>query len=70
MQQKAVLEQLEHLIDAHGLSGIISGLTEIARQKADHIRENWQDRELSKEWERSAKHLERAQVAIDRLNHS
>lgn len=48
------IEQLEQLIDQHSLKYILESLSTICSEKADHIRTNWQDRDLAKEWQHTA----------------
>jgi hypothetical protein len=49
-----VTETLEALIDKHGLLHVVTALDLICTEKADHIRTNWQDRALAKDWDRAA----------------
>ena len=55
---------LEKLIDTNGLQAVIVALSQICFEKADHIRENWQDDKLSKLWEKNAKVLDTAQSKL------
>jgi hypothetical protein len=48
-------EKLEELIDHSSFSGVVMALVQIANEKADHIRANWQDEGTAKRWERAAK---------------
>ncbi len=45
---------LESLVDRYGLSMILRTLAEIASEKAEHIRSNWQDAGAAREWDRAA----------------
>jgi hypothetical protein len=56
----SVTEQLEALIDAHGLTHIVTGLVLVCSEKAEHIRHNWQDRTTAKAWDADARTLEKA----------
>jgi len=61
---------LEDLVDASSVSAIISTLESVAYEKAEHVRENWQDEPLARVWERIGKSLNRSYmhvVKIDRL---
>lgn len=44
--------ELENMIDAYGLVGVLETIAEIAGEKADHIRVNWQDASSAQHWER------------------
>jgi len=54
------LSQLETLVDSFGLSTILDYLTNICHEKATHIRENWQDEQLAKTWEKDGKIIDNA----------
>lgn len=45
--------QLEQLVDACGLDGVIAGLANICAAKSDHTLVNWQDRQLANAWMRA-----------------
>jgi len=53
-----LLETLETLIDANDLEEVAAALAQVARLKAVHIGENWQDDSLKKSWLRDAKTIE------------
>ncbi len=38
-------------VDSEGLSNTLEALADICLAKADHIRENWQDKGLAKMWD-------------------
>ena len=44
------LDSLETLIDRHGMTRVLQALAEICELKADHLRANWQDETLAKQW--------------------
>ena len=52
---EAVAEILETLIDRHGLLHILTGLELVCSEKAEHIRDNWQDARLARLWDRAAR---------------
>jgi hypothetical protein len=58
-------EALERLIDASSLATVVHTLAEIAAEKAEHIRCNWQDRLTARQWDRAARVLGGAAVKID-----
>jgi len=59
-------DDLEMMIDKHGLSKVLFWIAEICHEKADHVKSNWQDRELAKAWNVDAKAVERI-AAKDRI---
>jgi hypothetical protein len=46
--------QIEFAIDTMGVSGLLSAIAEICNEKADHLRENWQDNAAAKDWDKTA----------------
>lgn len=42
--------QLEMLVDATSLQGVLMALSEICDEKAEHVQTNWQDRGLARQW--------------------
>lgn len=48
------IHNLESMIDSEGVSGILEEIADICFEKAEHIRENWQDRVTAKSWEKDA----------------
>ena len=52
------LAKLENEVDTGTLGGVIEILAMVCREKADHLRSNWQDEQAAKSWERDAKKLE------------
>lgn len=55
---------LEAMIDRHGLTHVVVGLSLICSDKAEHIRLNWQDRTTAKMWDADARTLDRAARAV------
>lgn len=47
-------EQIETLIDRHGLLHVLTTLELICAEKAEHIRHNWQDTALAREWQKAS----------------
>jgi hypothetical protein len=45
---------LEGLIDRYGLAAVVLALAGICWGKAEHIDTTWQDRDLSRAWQRAA----------------
>ncbi len=54
MTTPTITEQLEAMVDAHGLLHVITGLSLICGEKAIHIQTNWQDKSLAKVWGKAA----------------
>jgi hypothetical protein len=52
-------EQLEHLIDIHGIGYVLRFMAEIMGEKAEHVRENWQDEVLAKALDKQSKAVEK-----------
>lgn len=43
-------DELEAMIDSHGLAAILESLEEICNGKADHLSTNWQDERSARVW--------------------
>jgi hypothetical protein len=52
---KPLAEQIELMIDAHGLLHVLTAIECICGEKAEHIRVNWQDRNTAKPWDIASK---------------
>lgn len=50
-------DNLEQLIDQVGLPAVLTAIGEICSEKADHLRTNWQDVNMAREWDRSARKI-------------
>jgi hypothetical protein len=55
-----VVQTLETMVDRHGLLHVLTGLELMCSEKADHIRENWQDTGLAAAWDRAGLQAGRA----------
>lgn len=51
------IETLEATIDKHGMADVMQMLVHICDEKAAHIENNWQDKELADAWYRVADKL-------------
>lgn len=60
MVENRLEDELERLIDRHGINTILEILSIICFGKAEHILVNWQDKRLAKQWERVG-------IAIDKV---
>ena len=58
MQPNHILEQLEKLVDQHGMAKVVSALATMCACKAAHVEENWQDSCLTARWAKLAAKLE------------
>jgi hypothetical protein len=45
-----ILEELEALIDQHGLTHVVNTLSVVCLEKAEHLSANWQDETTAKAW--------------------
>jgi hypothetical protein len=57
--------QLEQLIDSKGLGHILNQLVDICNEKADHCLENWQDKELYRQWSKTATKLDNYRLRLE-----
>lgn len=54
--------EVEMLVDQFGLASVLTMLSEICADKADHLRCNWQDDSTAKVWAKDS-------LVIDKLTH-
>jgi hypothetical protein len=57
-------DDLEQLIARVGLPALLTILSEIAGEKGDHVRANWQDHVLAACWDRVAGKLDNVAVYV------
>lgn len=55
-----ITTDLEAMIDRHGLLHVVTCLSLICSEKAEHIRANWQDSLTAKHWDKAAETVEKA----------
>ncbi len=60
-------EQLEQLIDSESLSAVAAAIAAVCREKAEHLRSDWQDYIAAQAWDRAAKHFDGVESAVDYL---
>lgn len=60
-----IAEGLETMIDRSSLLHVVSGLVLICTEKAQHIREHWQDETAAKSWDHDARLLEKILGKLD-----
>lgn len=58
---------IEALIDAHGLANLLGCIHSVVEEKAQHIQENWQDRQLASLWQNAAKVVDTAAAKVERI---
>lgn len=59
------LQELEVLMDSLEVDGLMSALATLCNLKAEHTAENWQDRRLSRRWEKLARKFDVLENTID-----
>jgi hypothetical protein len=64
MNTQQIEQALEQMIDAQGLTFVVTTLSVICAEKAEHIRTNWQDRGLAKVWDADFRTLDKAARAV------
>ena len=52
-------DTIEQIIDKVGISGICLLISEICNEKAQHVRENWQDENLARDWNHDARVIDK-----------
>ena len=52
-------QQLEQLIDNNDIDSVLDAMADICHAKAEHVRENWQDKGTAKFWDAQALKIER-----------
>lgn len=57
MTEEQLKIELEQFIDSNSFYRVVDLLTEIADEKAQHLRENWQDKTRAKEYDRLSNKL-------------
>lgn len=53
---------LEYYVDQVGINGVIDGLQALCYEKAEHVRLNWQDEGLARQWEKAGKLLDKVNL--------
>ncbi len=60
-------DQLEALVDTFDLAQIVTMLSEIASDKADHLIDDWQDENTARAWRKASNILSLISGRIHRL---
>ena len=55
---ESLKEELERMVDEHGVVRIFAMLSELCQDKAEHVRTCWSDEELACRWEKLARRIE------------
>jgi hypothetical protein len=55
LTQQQTIEALEKIVDQSDLASVIIALGLMCHEKAEHIRENWQDPITARVWDRCGK---------------
>jgi len=60
------VDELERMVDATSVVAVLDALERICYEKAEHLREAWQDYGAAKTWERDGKKIAKlaAKVAV------
>lgn len=51
-------DQLEALVDSASLSAVLVALAEVAAEKAEHLRSNWQDAVSARTWDAASRKVD------------
>ena len=51
-EEKISLFDVEEMVNELGVDGILEMISEVCYEKAQHVRENWQDEVLAKQWDK------------------
>jgi len=51
-------DELELMVDRYSVAELVAALAKVCREKAEHIRVNWQDDDTARPWDRNAARLE------------
>lgn len=63
-EHRSADDELEAIIDRRGLANVAESIASIAREKAEHIRTNWQDASLAASWDQAARAFDRTAANI------
>jgi hypothetical protein len=57
-------DYIESLIDKYDLYNVLVAISEICREKEDHILSNWQDKNLAKRWAKNAGLIDKVNIKL------
>ena len=60
-------DELEEMVDTIGLAKVLDMLSDIAYEKAEHIRANWQDASTARVWQRAGNRVYKSQMEVEGL---
>lgn len=60
--RQEMMDQIEAMIDAHKVDGVLDIIADICQQKAEHLRSNWQDENAAKSWDRDARKIANVKI--------
>ena len=60
-------DELETIVDRIGLAKVLDMLSDIAYEKAAHVRSNWQDDQTAKVWSKAGNRVYKAQMEVEGL---
>jgi len=60
-------DDLERLVDRHGMNNVLDALVQICAGKAEHVAAMWQDGPRAKQWDRVAGKISGASAAAEGL---
>ena len=63
---ESLVEELEPIVDASSVSAILEALSDICHLKADHIKTNWQDLAMARQWTIAGVECNKAQDRVNR----
>jgi hypothetical protein len=58
-------QQLETMIDGASLCEVLEALEAVCHDKAEHLRNNWQDEPSARAWARAAKIVDKASASVE-----
>jgi len=56
---------LEAFVDSYGIAGVLTALSWICSEKAEHCAVNWQDVNLAKRWMSNSKDIDRINSSVE-----
>lgn len=63
-QQEQLMEEIEPILDSTTLADMLLALGRVCNEKAEHIRESYQDAGLARMWDNRAKQLDALSAKI------
>jgi len=63
-ENSEAMASLEQMVDQVGMANVLYALAHIAREKANHLRSNWQGREAAVIWDRDGARCEQLATRV------